>query len=69
MSYRIIIDRTTCSGYGSCIEQSPALFALGADGIATAPSETADREAALAAARACPMGAIAVLDEDGKELR
>ena len=69
MTYRIIIDRTACSGYGSCIEESPGLFALGADGIASAPAETTDAAAALAAARACPMGAIAVLDEDGKELR
>ncbi|HYW28214.1 MAG TPA: ferredoxin [Gaiellales bacterium] len=69
MSYRIIIDRTICSGYGSCIEQSPSLFALGADGIATAPAQTESRDAAIGAARACPMGAIAVLDEDGKELR
>ena len=69
MSYRIMIDRTACSGFGSCIEQSPSLFTLGADGIATAPAETGSAEAAVAAARACPMGAIAVLDEQGKELR
>ena len=68
MSYRIIIDRTICSGYGSCIEESPTLFALGADGIATAPGETDNRDAAIGAALAGPMGAIAVLDESGKEL-
>ena len=69
MSYRIVIDPVACSGFGSCVEQSPSLFSLGADGIATAPAEAATAEAALAAARACPMGAITVLDEQGTELR
>jgi ferredoxin len=69
MSYRIIIDRGACSGFGSCTETAPALFSLGGDGIAAAPADTADLDAALAAARECPMGAIAVLDESGRELR
>jgi ferredoxin len=67
MSYRIIIDRSVCSGFGSCIEESPELFSLGADGIAMAPADTTARDAAVAAARACPMGAIIVVDEFGNE--
>ena len=42
---------------------------MGGDGIATAQPQTDDRQAALNAARECPMGAITVLDEDGKEAR
>ena len=67
MTYCIVIDRSVCSGFGSCIEESPNLFSLGADGIATAPAETEAAKAAIAAARACPMGAIRVLDESGND--
>ena len=69
MTYRIVIDHSACSGFGSCVESAPATFQIGPDGIATAPAETADRAAAVAAARSCPMGAISILDEDGKEVR
>ena len=69
MSHRIVIDRNICSGFGSCIDTAPALFTMGADGIATAPADTDDVDAALAASRECPMGAIVVFDESGRELR
>jgi ferredoxin len=42
---------------------------MGDDGVATAVAETDDRGAALEAAQGCPMGAITVLDDDGKVLR
>ena len=69
MSYRIIIDRAACSGFGACVAAAPDIFVMGGDGIATAPAETGDRDTALRAARECPMGAITVLDENGKEAR
>ncbi len=69
MSYRIIIDRAACSGFGSCADTAPSTFAIGADGIATAPQETDDLELAMEAARQCPMGAIAVFDANGREMR
>jgi ferredoxin len=69
MTYRIVIDRTACSGFGSCVEADPDTFALGPDGLVEARAETADRAAAVAAARSCPMGAITILDEDGRVVR
>lgn len=69
MSYTIIIDRSVCSGFGACVDAAPHIFAMGGDGIAAAPAQTDDREAALRAARECPMGAITVLDGDGREAR
>ncbi len=69
MSYRIIIDRTACSGFGSCVDTAPGTFTIGADGIATAPHETDDVDSALEAARQCPMGAITVVDANGSEMR
>jgi ferredoxin len=69
MSYTIIIDRSACSGFGTCIDSAPQIFAMGDDGVATAVAETDDGGAAIEAARGCPMGAITVLDEDGNVLR
>lgn len=69
MSYRIIIDRGACSSFGSCIDTAPTIFAMGDDGIATAGSVNGDLDAALAAAEACPMGAISVVDDSGGEVR
>jgi ferredoxin len=68
MTYRIIIDRDICSGYGSCVDSDPR-FAMGADGVAVAPAQIEELGSALKAARDCPMGAITILDETGAELR
>jgi ferredoxin len=65
--YRIEIDRSLCSGFGSCVDAAPELFRLGDDGIAVALVEESAAPAALEAARACPMGAIFVSDEQGRE--
>jgi ferredoxin len=62
MPYRIVVDRELCSGFGSCIQVDPETFALGSDGIAVALVASTDRDAAVSAARSCPMGAILVLD-------
>ena len=37
MSYRIIIDRSICDGYGACADIDPTDFTIGDDGLATAP--------------------------------
>jgi len=67
-THLIQIDRSLCSGFGSCMKEAPTVFALDGDGLATLlVAETAD-EAVLAAAASCPMGAIAVFDlETGQE--
>ena len=58
MIYRISIDTSLCSGFGSCVQEAPAVFRLDG-GIATAVSTTSDPRV-LEAAAACPMGAISV---------
>ena len=61
-TFRVVIDRSLCSGFGSCADLAPTLFALDGEGIAaTRTGETQD-ESALSAACDCPMGAIAVFD-------
>jgi len=66
--YRIEIDRSLCSGYGLCIDAAPELFELGSDGVAVARVDVTERAGALDAARACPMAAIAVAEEEGRGL-
>ena len=64
--YRIEIDRSLCSGFGSCAELA-SRFALGSDGIAVVHEAETDDDAVLEAAASCPMGAIAVYDERGRQ--
>jgi len=65
--YRIEIDRSLCSGFGSCAELTHGRFVLGPDGIAAVPEAETDDEDVLEAAASCPMGAIAVYDERGRQ--
>jgi len=58
MTYKVTIDSSLCSGFGSCVQQAPETFRLDS-ATATAPATTADHRVVDAAA-ACPMGAIAV---------
>jgi ferredoxin len=60
--YRIEIDRSLCSGYGTCIDLAPDLFELSDDLIAVARVAETDAEAAVEAAGACPMGAIRLVE-------
>jgi ferredoxin len=62
MTYRIVLDRTLCSGFGSCVETAPGVFRLGEDGVADLLVTDTEAAAALEAADSCPMGAIAVFE-------
>jgi ferredoxin len=62
MPYRIEIDRSLCSAFGSCADLAPNLIELGPDNVARVRVGTTADEAALDAAGSCPMGAIAVFD-------
>lgn len=66
-TYRVEIDRTLCSGFGSCIDASPDHFALDGAGIATARVAETDHVGVFAAVDACPMGAIAVFEVSAGE--
>jgi ferredoxin len=61
--YRIIIDRSLCSGFGSCVELAPEIFELDGEGLASVRVGTSDDAAVLGAASACPMAAISVIEE------
>jgi ferredoxin len=60
------IDELACLAHGDCAEVAPQAFAVGdvAEVVGDAPED-----ALRAAARACPAGAIVLIDrESGKEV-
>jgi ferredoxin len=61
--YRIVIDRSLCSGFGSCAELAPQIFELDGEGLASVRVGTSDDTTVLDAAAACPMAAISVIEE------
>jgi ferredoxin len=61
-TFKIVIDRSLCSGFGACAELAPEIFQLGTDGIAEVRVGTSDDPGVVDAAFGCPMGAIAVFD-------
>lgn len=66
---RIHIDRSLCVGFGDCVEQAPEAFQLDGEGLAVILTpERMERAALLAACDACPVDAITVWDEEGRQL-
>ena len=66
---RVTIDRALCVGFGDCIDEAPAAFALDEDGIVVfvAPDQ-ATREQLIAACERCPVDALTLHDERGERL-
>jgi len=66
---RIVIDRDQCVGFGDCAKEAPDGFKLDVETIATfLEPERVPREQLLRACDACPVDAITVYDEEGKQL-
>jgi len=61
--YKIVIDRSLCSGFGSCAELAPEVFEVDPGGLVSLRVGTSDDASVLEAAAACPMGAIQVVEE------
>lgn len=66
-TYRIVIDRSLCSGFGTCAELAPHLYEVAADGVAAVRVRETGDPAALGSAAQSPMGAIADYDADGEQ--
>ncbi len=60
-TYRIVVDRSLCSGFGACADLAPDVFELDG-GIASVRVGETDDPRTLEAADACPMGAISVIE-------
>lgn len=64
------IDRLLCVGFGDCIDEAPESFVLDDEGVVAfrAEPEAAGRERIVSACASCPVDALTVLDEEGKQL-
>lgn len=69
MAYEVTVDSDICVSAGKCVASHPAFFVFDDDEIATVDRSgpRPDDAALLRAARACPSGAIVLLD-DGAEV-
>jgi ferredoxin len=66
---RIVIDRDECVGFGDCVKEAPEGFTLDEDTVALfLKPEAVERERLVRACDACPVDAITVWDESGKQI-
>ncbi len=69
MAYRVEVIREACIGAGSCAVLSAGTFELDDENIAVVVKQNGDSdEDILAGAQSCPVDAIIVTDEDGKQV-
>jgi ferredoxin len=62
---RVRVDPQLCEGHALCLQSAPDLFDLSDDEVAVCggqPTDDAQWQLILAAADACPRGAISVVD-------
>jgi ferredoxin len=60
--FKIVIDRSLCSGFGACAELAPEIFDVDGGGLVSLRVGTSEDPAVLDAADACPMAAISVVE-------
>jgi ferredoxin len=66
---RLCIDRSLCVGFGDCVDVAPEAFQLDDENIVIlVDPERVDRARLLRACDACPVDAITVWDEDGRQV-
>lgn len=66
---KIRIDRTLCVGFGDCVTGAPEAFKLADDGVVVfvKPEET-ERQRLLDACDVCPVDALTVWDDTGRQI-
>ena len=66
---KVRIDRTLCVGFGECVSAAPGAFALdGDDLVVFVNPETVSREDLVTACDLCPVDALTVWDEAGRQI-
>jgi ferredoxin len=66
---RVRIDRTLCVGFGDCVKESPEAFVLDDENVVVfAAPDSVAREALLRACASCPVDALTVWDDDGRQI-
>lgn len=66
----VVVDRDLCIGAASCVAVAPKTFVLDneAKAIFLSTGEEDTPEAILDSAKACPVAAIIITDETGKQI-
>ena len=66
---RVRIDRTLCVGFGDCVKESPEAFVLDEENVVVfAAPDSVARETLLRACGSCPVDALTVWEEDGRQI-
>ncbi|HEU0051272.1 MAG TPA: ferredoxin [Patescibacteria group bacterium] len=66
---KIIVDRDLCIGAAPCVTIAPGVFQLDEENKAyLVDQQAADTDTIVLAAQSCPVQAIAVFDENGKQI-
>ena len=67
---KVVVDRELCIGAAPCTTIAPDAFELDEEGKAVLKSTwvNVDRQTILEAAQSCPVNAIIVYDEEGKQI-
>jgi ferredoxin len=69
---KVLIDRDSCSGTGTCVRLVPEVFRLVKDGLDTyaevIPDSDAPEEQLWEAAEACPWAAVILESDEGQVL-
>ncbi len=68
--YTMIIDRSACIGAATCVALAPKAYALDDEAKAIFLDTTAEEsdDALLDAAKGCPVAAIKIIDDTGKQI-
>lgn len=68
--YKVTVDRNLCIGAGSCVAVAPQTFALDneAKAIVLDTAKNEEDNTVLEAAKSCPVAAIILTDETGKQV-
>ena len=66
---KVRVDRDLCIGVGNCVAYAPAVFVLDEENKAVVlDSSSVDDTTLLEAAESCPVSAIIVEDDEGRQL-
>jgi ferredoxin len=67
---RVLIDRTLCVAFETCIDIAPDVFRLGDDGVVTfvEPTPEIERARLTEACKSCPVDALTLFDADGGQV-
>ena len=69
MAFRASVDRNLCIGSADCVNAAPNTFQLDAENKSTVKAQGVDTdETLMQAAKNCPVSAIILTDQTGKQI-